>query len=327
MRDVALEAGVGTMTVSRALRQSTSMTGETREKVENAIRKLGYVRNSAAGTLRSNRSKIVAVIVPTISNSIFAETLQALSDILRPAGYHILIGHSGYSIAEEEALIEAFLARQPEAIVLTGYTHSPRAKTLLTAAKIPVVEIWNVSDTPIDISVGISNFDATFAMTKRLIEKKFKAIGYIGGFKENNDRTEQREAGFRAALKNAKMPWIPTRVQRSAFEFESGAAALLELLKRHPEVDVVFAASDILAVGVMLQAAKQNIRVPDDLAVVGFDDSGIAHLMSPALTTVRVPRSAIGHVAAQQILDRLSGNNLDSNTIDLGFQIIERNSG
>lgn len=314
------------MTVSRALREPDQVSETARRKIEKAIRKLHYVPNSAAGTLRSNRSRIVGVIVPTISHSIFADTLQAMSDVLRPAGYHLLIGHSGYSLEEEEALLSAFLARRPEAIVLTGYTHTRRTKTLLKNAGLPVIEIWNLSDQPIDTIIGISNFDAAHEMTRLLIQKGYEAIGYIGGLREGNDRTEQREAGFKIALEEAGRSFDPSLIVRAPFEYERGAQALDELLDRHPNTDCVFAASDILAVGVLLQANRRRIAIPRQLAVAGFDDIGMADKISPTLTTVRVPRRAIGQTAAEMILSRIKGINSDRRILDLGFDIIERES-
>ncbi len=326
MRDVALEAGVGTITVSRALQNPERVAADTRQRIDDAVRKLHYVPNFAAGTLRSARSRIVAVIVPSISNSIFSETLQAMSDVLRPAGYHLLIGHSNYSLSEEESLVRTFLARRPDAMVLTGYTHSPQALELLSRAGLPVIEIWNLCRKPIDTIVGLSSYGAAKAMTEYLINKGHRAIGYIGGLREHNDRSVQREAGFSRALKDAGIAADATRIVRTTFEFESGAVALNELLGRHPDLDAVFAASDILAIGVLLECLRLKLRVPQQLAVAGFDDMGVSSRMTPPLTTVRVPRTEIGRVAAEQILARLAGEEPRQRVIDLGFEIVARES-
>lgn len=326
MRDVAREAGVGTITVSRALQNPERVAAATRQRIDDAVRKLHYVPNLAAGTLRSARSRIVAVIVPTISNSIFSETLQAMSDVLRPAGYHLLIGHSNYSLIEEESLVRTFLARCPDAMVLTGYTHSPQAVELLARAGMPVIEIWNLGRKPIDTIVGLSNYQAAKAMAEYLIAKGHRAIGYIGGLREHNDRSVQREAGFARALKDAGIAVDPSRIVRTSFEFECGAAALNELLARHSDLDAVFAASDILAIGVLLECMRLKLRVPLDLAVAGFDDMGVSSRMTPTLTTVRVPRTQIGRVAAERILARLAGDETGARVIDLGFEVVARES-
>lgn len=326
MRDVARLAGVGAITVSRALQHPDRVTAETRRKIDEAIAALGYVPNLAAGTLRSSKSRIIVAIVPTMSNSIFAETLQSISDVLRPAGFHLLIGHTGYSAAEEEALIAAFLARRPDGVILTGYTHTPRTVELLKRARIPVIEMWNIGPDPIDTIIGMSSYDASLAMTRYLIRKGYRRIGYIGGLLQDNDRTVQREAGFRAGLEEAGRPFDPAMIMRAPFEFESGGIALDELMRRMPDVDAVFAASDILAVGVLLECLGRGIDVPGRLAVAGFDDAGIASRMTPPLTTIRVPRRAIGRTIAERMLARLAGKPAGERIVDLGFELIERAS-
>jgi len=326
MRDIALAANVSAITVSRALTTPDLVAPETRRRVERAVRSLGYVPNLAAGTLASKRSRIVAAIVPNISHSVFAETLQGLSDILRKAGYHLLIGNSGYSLAEEQSLVTTFLARRPDGIVLTGYTHTPRTVQMVRAARIPVVEIWNLSDRPLDTMVGFSNFEAARAMTGFLGGKGYRRIGYIGGLTRDNDRTLQREAGYRAGLRDNHQKFDPRLMLAVPFEYEAGADAIVELLRRDPGVDAVFAAGDVLAVGVLLECVRRGWDVPKRLAVAGFDDARIASRIVPPLTTVQVPRYEIGSMAAQSILERIAGDPALRRVHDLGFRIVERGS-
>ncbi|WP_198598349.1 LacI family DNA-binding transcriptional regulator [Mangrovicella endophytica] len=326
MADVAREAGVGTMTVSRALRSPEQVSEKIRARITDAVRKLNYIPNTAAGTLRSNRSHMVAAIVPTISHSIFADTIEAMSEVLQRAGFHLVIGQSNYGLDQEEALIRTFIARQPEAIVVTGYTHTPAAAALLKSSGLPVVEIWNTCSSPIDASVGISNFDASHAMTRFLLQRGYRRIGYIGGLKRGNDRTVQREAGYRAALSEGGIPYERELIQRAPFDYDAGAKALVQLLARRPDIDCIFAASDILAIGVLLEANRQGIAVPERLAVAGFDDVGLAERMSPPLTTIRFPRKAIGQMAADLIVERLQGRAREQRVVELGFELVERQS-
>ncbi len=326
MRDVALAAGVSAITVSRVITSPDRVAPDTRKRVERAIRSLRYVPNLAAGTLASSRSRIVAVIVPNMSNSVFAETLQGLSDILRKADYHLLIGNSGYSLGEEQSLVTTFLARRPDGIVLTGYTHTQRTVQMLRAARIPVVEMWNLSERPLDTMVGFSNFEAARAMTRHLGDKGYRRIGYIGGLTHDNDRTLQREAGYREALRELGHRLAPRLMLAVPFEYEAGADAIVELLRRDPSVDAVFAAGDVLAVGVLLECIRRGWPVPRRLAVAGFDDARISSRIVPPLTTVAVPRYEIGCTAAQNILDRLGGLPARPRVLDLGFRIVERGS-
>ncbi|WP_271270718.1 LacI family DNA-binding transcriptional regulator [Aliamphritea hakodatensis] len=326
IHDVGREAGVSSITVSRYFRSPERVSESTRKRVEQAVQKLNYVPNRIAGTLASNRSNIVAVIVPNITNSIFAETLQAIEDSLRPSGLHLLIGHSNYSLQTEEDLVRTFLAHRPDGIILTGYTHSENTVEMVRAAGIPVVQIWNITQSPIGVNVGVSSYDAAYTMTRYLIGKGYRNIAYIGGHVTNNDRTVQRESGFLKALDEAGIHFNNNLLQRCNFEFLAGGQALENIMKADPDVEAVFAASDILAVGAMLKCQELNIKIPNDLALAGYDDAGISSLMSPPLTTVAVPRYEIGSQAAQAILKGLNGDPQKPQCIDLGFKIVQRGS-
>ena len=165
MEDVARHAGVSQMTVSRALRTPDKVAPATRARIAAAIAELDYVPDLVAGGLAARRSRLVAVIVSTLENSIFAATVQGLDAALRDQGYAVLLGSSDYSREGEEELLRAVLGRRPDGIVLTDYVHTPAAQRLLRAAGIPVVETWELPAAPLDLAVGFSNLAAARAMT------------------------------------------------------------------------------------------------------------------------------------------------------------------
>jgi len=177
------------MTVSRALREGSSVHADTREAIRRAVKELGYVTNFAASALSARGSKQIALVVPNVSNSVFAETIEGLSDVLTPAGYSLSIAYSGYDRQTEERLVRGLLGYKPDAMILTGFTHTPATRALLRRANIPVVEFWNIGPKPIDLAVGFSNYQAALAMTRYLIERGARQVGYIGGTKIDNDRT------------------------------------------------------------------------------------------------------------------------------------------
>lgn len=326
MSDVAAAAGVSSITVSRTLQHPQKVSPETRQRVEAAISRLNFVPNMAARTLASHRSRIVAAVVPNMAHSVFAETLQGIANVLRPANYQLLVGNSAYSAEEEESLVKAFLARQPDGIVLTGYTHSPALIGMIHASRIPVVEMWNLIENPINTIVGFSNFEAARAMTLYLGKKGYRRIGYIGGPLEGNDRTYQRLKGFRQGMHELGFEVNDNLIFSVAFDYQASVAAFQELLSRSPDLDAVFAAGDVLAVGVHLECLRRGWSIPERLAVAGFDDSEIASLLTPRLTTVRVPRYEIGKTVAEQILKLIGGSEPSARVIDLGFEIVERDS-
>ncbi len=177
--DVAKVAGVSPMTVSRALHRPELVSEATRDKVREAVRQTGYVPNMLAGGLASNKSRLVAIFLPTIANSIFADTVQALMDRLTQAGYQTLLGLTGYSAQQEENLLEAVLGRRPDGIVLTGTLHTESSRMRLAQAGIPVVEAWDLSEDPLDMLVGFSHEKVGEATARHLVDKGYKRFSVV----------------------------------------------------------------------------------------------------------------------------------------------------
>ncbi|KGM34696.1 transcriptional regulator, partial [Inquilinus limosus MP06] len=210
MRDVARLAGVSPMTVSRVQAGSSRVAPETRERIRQAIAQLGYVDDKVAAALSSRRTGFIATLVPTITNSNFADTAHGLTEALRETGYQLLIGYTLYRMSEEEALVRAMLERRPEAIVLAGMNHTEAARTMLRSAGIPVIEIWDCGAAePIDRAVGFSNIEAGRAAARHLIALGHRRIGAIGpaiGGASHDFRGEARLAGFTEVLRQAGLP-------------------------------------------------------------------------------------------------------------------------
>lgn len=327
MIDVARAAGVSAITVSRVLKTPDKVSPETREKVKEAMAAVGYIRNLVAGSLASARSQVIGVVVPTITNSLFADTVEGLTNVIRPHGYQTIIGSTRYNIEEEEDIVRAFLGQRVEAMVLTGTTHSEATREMLLRAPAPVIEMWAMTDNPIDTVIGFSNFEAARQMTAHLIGRGYRQIAYLGGLTKNNDRTSQRLAGYEMALSEAGLTFPDSYKRSSVFDFREGGRAIRSLLEAHPEIDAVFAASDVLAVGAIQECTRRGWAVPDRVAIAGLDDSIIAQEMVPPLTTVRIPRYHIGEVIGNELLRRLHDPGGEANrVIDLGFEIITRTS-
>lgn len=324
MEDVARVAGVSAITVSRVIHHPDKVAEATRENVLSAIEATGYVPNRVAGSLASNKTRVIGALVPTVTNSIFADTITGLTDELNTQGYQLLLGATGYSLAEETRLINAMLAQRPAGIVVTGLQHETAAGTLLHGAGIPVVETWNVDGAPIDMAVGFSNFNACYAMVERLVERGARRIGYVGAPTPANDRAMQRLAGYHAAVVAFDLDASESLVYSGKFSFASGARRLRDLLEARPDVEAIFFGNDILALGALFECQRLGLRIPDDLAIAGFDDVELAASVTPALTTVRIHRYTIGRQAAHVILERLRGNTGTPAITDLGFEIIER---
>ncbi len=324
MEDVARIAGVSLITVSRTLKSPDKVAEATRKRVLAAIEKTGYIPNLVAGGLASHRTNVVGAIIPTITNSIFADTIDGMSDVFSEKGIHLLLGTSGYSLTKEEELIEAMLAQRAAALVITGATHSSRSKNLLKRVRIPVVETWTVDRNPLDIRVGFSNFDASYAMVRHLADCGYRHIGFVNAPVKANDRARARLMAYRQAVQELGLVECRGYEREASFSFHHGAISFADLLENEPQLEAVYCANDILAIGALLESQRRGLRVPDDIGIAGFDDVDLACEINPGLTTVRLPRYDIGHVAAELIVKRINQAEPTNHIADLGYEVVQR---
>lgn len=325
MADVARLAGVSAMTVSRVIKQPETVRAATRARVDASIAALGYVPHAGAGALASRESRLVAALVSTLAGSIFASTIAGLGAGLRAAGHELLLGTTDYSPTSEETLLRAALGRRPDAVVLSTDHHTPDARRLLERAALPVVEIWQLPERPVDMAVGFSNRAAGRAITLFLADCGFRRIGFVGALGADDHRGRRRHQGYGEALAERGLGAPRTIASgRSAASLEDGARGLAQLLERWPDCDAVFCGSDPIAMGAITEAARRGLRLPDDLGIAGFGDFDYAGDAGLGLTTVRIPGERIGLEAAQLILDRKAGRRQRPLVVDVGFEIIRR---
>ncbi|WP_218510308.1 LacI family DNA-binding transcriptional regulator [Variovorax sp. dw_308] len=321
LSDVSKLAGVSAITVSRALNTPGLVSPETREKVRLAVERTGYVPNLLAGGLASNRSRLVAALVPTIAGPVFLETIQALTEALADKGYQLMLGQAGYNNAREDALIDAIVGRRPDGIVLTGIMRSVDGRRRLLASGIPVVETWDLTPTPIDMLVGFSHEKAGAAMAQYLHRKGYRKPVIVTG---DDQRAALRRHGFEQAWRILGGNAAPVREVPAPTTLGSGREALSALLVAGADIDAVACSSDVLAHGVITEAQARGMRVPGDMGVIGFGDLGFAQHAHPAITTVRIDGTGIGRQAARFIVERAEGREVEQMVVDLGFSLIER---
>lgn len=308
MTDVAKAAGVSPMTVSRAFRSDASVGIKTRARILKIAEELGYVFDERASNLRSQKSGFVAVTVPTINNANFAETVDALSTELAGAGMQVLLGYDRYDTGEEEKRIEQLLRRRPEAIVVTGGQHSDRARRLLEASGVPVVETWDLPADPIEHVVGFSNVAAMELVVDHLVARNARKIAFIGGDFSEDTRGAERRRGFENAMRRHGLSpelQIPIGGPSSV---GSGARAMGELLDAHPDVDAAIGVFDYAAFGALTECRRRGVRVPDDVMIAGFGAVDVATLSEPSITTVDPHCAEIGRRAGELIRSILAGD-------------------
>ena len=325
--DVARVAGVSPITVSRALNQPELLTEKTLAKVAAAVLATGYVKNMVAGALASNRSKLVALLLPTIANTIFADTVQAATDTLTASGYQVLLGLSGYDTGREEALVETILSRRPDGIIVTGTSHTELTRQRLLHARIPVVETWDMTTTPIDMLVGFSHEAVGAAMAADLLARGYRRFAILT---LDDPRGARRNAGLVAALGAHGVTVVNTATLPAPATMPLGREGAARLFaapkKRRP--DVIVCSSDTLALGAMTEAASRGLRVPEDVAIMGFGDLHYAAHTVPPLSTVSIDGTAIGRLAAQRLLDRFQHVLMPASdrVTDTGFALLHRSS-
>jgi LacI family transcriptional regulator, gluconate utilization system Gnt-I transcriptional repressor len=327
MADVARLAGVSPMTVSRAFKLDASVSENTRSAILEAADRLGYVFDSTASNLRSQRTDFVAVTIPSINNANFADTVRGLSEGVKARGLQILLGYTDYDINEEERLIEQLLRRRPEAIVVTGGRHTPRARRLLENAGIPVIETWDLPETPVGHVVGFSNAAAVCTMVDHFVSTGITRIAFIGGDADRDTRGTDRRAGFIAAMTAhglqadrliaAGVPPISMR---------EGADAMGRLLDNLPDTQAVICVSDLSAFGALTECQRRGVDVPGQMSVAGFGDYEIANICVPSLTTLNPFPREIGARAAKLILDVLDGRQTEPATIIVAPELMRRHS-
>jgi len=322
--DVARLADVAAITVSRALRHPSRVSLELRTKIDDAVATLGYVPDPIARALASSRTDVVGVLVPSLTNVVFADVVKGIYDQLRDSPLQIQMGNTHYSALEEERLVNVFLSQKPAALIVAGIDQTATTRKMLADAGCPVVQIMETSDDPVDMLVGFSHFDGGREATRHLIDSGYRRIGFIGA--RMDPRTQRRLAGYRRAMEDADLfdPALITTTPTPS-SVTLGGQLLADALGRTPDMDAIFCNNDDLALGALFECQRSSIRVPQRLGICGFNDLEMMAVAFPTLSSVRTPRYAIGQHAVQLLLDRLADKSVYPIT-DLGFELRPRES-
>ncbi len=324
LNEVARLAAVSPITASRALRGVATVAPELVEKVRAAAQSLGYVANPAARALASSCSQTVVVLVPSLSNQLFIETLEAIQDVLRPRGLDVVIGNYHYSAEEEEKLLRNHLVNRPRGILLTGSDRTQASQQMLEASGIACVHMMELDPRPGTYSVGFSQEQAGAQAARHLLGRGRKRLAYMAA--QLDTRVLQRGAGFRQVLEDAGLFDAELQVTTPLpSSIGLGGELFARLLDEHPDVDGIFFCNDDLAQGASLEALRLGVAIPRQVSMIGFNDlPGSAHMV-PRLTSIRTPRQEVGQRAAQVLLGLLDGV-VQQSRVDLGFELVVRES-
>ncbi|MFB4282736.1 substrate-binding domain-containing protein [Nonomuraea sp. MTCD27] len=306
IRRVADLAGVSATTVSHTLNGRRPVAEETRRRVLQAIEELGYRPNVLARGLRTSRSQTIGLIIPDITNPFYPALARGLQDVLGPAGYDQIISNTDGVRRVERAAIEQMIARQVDGLAFAVFhTHAEDLLPVIEAG-IPVVRLGGrLVQRGVDLVHSDDEGGAAEA-TRHLLGRGYRRIAFVCGPAAEGPAAE-RVAGYRAALADAGVPADRALVTHTEFSRAGGAEGVARLLELPEPPDAVLCANDVMAIGALDVAAQRGLRVPGDLAVMGFDDIEAAGMVSPGLTTMANPAREIGQATAVRLLERLRG--------------------
>lgn len=319
LTNVAKKAGVSTATVSRYLNLPTMVAAATGERIRAAIEEIGYVPNLLAGGLASNRSRLVAVIVPSLSFSIFNDTIDSIVEALAREGYTAMLGLSGQNDERFENILDGVMARRPDGLIITAAS-TDKIKRKLSSSGATIVETWDLPEHPLDVAVGFSHKAVGRAIGAFAIQQGYRAPVVISA---SGRRAQLRYEGIVETLAEHHLPPPPIDYLGGVTRFGEGRRRFAHILDSGQRPDLVICSSDWLAQGVLVEANCRGFRVPDDVGVIGFGDLAFAADMDPPITSVHIPWDEIGNRAVDALVRRNEGHAIEK-VVDVGFEIISR---
>jgi len=326
--DVARALKISPSTVSRGLKDHPHIKKETREKIKACAHEMGYQRNKFASSLRKKRTETIGVVVPKLNSFFQATAIAGIEKITNEHGYGLLISQSQESGKQEAACISTLYNSRVDGLIISLAYDTKKLDhfNILLNKNIPVVFFDRVTECPGCMSVIIDNFKAGYEITCHLIEQGCRRIMHLGGNLLRNVYLE-RFNGYKQALIDNKLKYDQELLLISELNHESGMKAAQAIMKMKQKPDGIFAANDATAVAVICTLQKMGIRVPQDIAVAGFNNEPLSQVVQPNLTTIEYPAKDIGEIAATALINKLNNKGTGNlSTIVLKHKLIIRES-
>ncbi len=325
IKDVARKAGVSVATVSRVVNASGLVREETRARVERAVEELSYAPHGAARSLITSRTSTVGIVLPDIYGEFFSEVIRGIDLVARKSGYHVLVSSSHADLSETQEVLRAMYGRVDGLVAMIPEA-SPALLERSLPRSLPVVLLNTRPGRSRFSSLGVDNRGGAAALVRHLLDLGHVRIAHVAGPEPNFDAAE-RKRGWRDALARAGRPPEPGLDLPGNFDEESGAEAGERLLALRPRPTAVFAANDSMAIGCLSTLRRAGVRVPEEMALAGFDDVPIARFTTPPLTTVRVDIKELGGEAMRRLLAALAnGGEPERTRVVLPTELVVRES-
>lgn len=322
LSEVAKAAGVSKMTASRVLRKEGGYSEKTRVKVMEKVDALGYLPNRLATVFAGDKSStFVGVSIPDLGNEVFAQVLEGIDRKLGAVGRQTVLGLTQHTQEEEENWIRTVLSWQPAGLILTGRYHSPRATEMLVNSGVPIVEIWDLNSSPLDMCVGINHFDSGFDMGRFLISRGYRNLGYVGTSHDTANAASMRLDGFCKAVEGGGGTVVRQLCLHDTATYYPGFYGAEQLLGGAGEIECIFFQNDAMAFGGLQYCESKGLRTPEDIGIAGWGDLPVASVMKKRLTSMHVPHLKLGQRAAEMMLARLADEPAQISQ-DIGFRLI-----
>ena len=326
IKDVAKQAGVSISTVSRVINDSKPVTDEVKQKVLDVIKETGYIPNPLARSLVTKKSQLIGVIVPEVSDSFVNEILNGIEEVAKMYDYEILLANT-YSDKEQELKsINLLRAKQVEGIVMICWKVEEEHISYIQNCGIPATYISKTARDYDIHTVSINNKEATYDMTKYLIDKGHEDIAFIMTSKDDTVLEMERLSGYEKALMDSNINVNKEFIKYGETTYEAGYESMKELLDEGKVPHAAFVTGDEAAIGAMNAICDAGYKVPEDISVAGFNDVKIAKIYRPKLTTVHQPLYDMGAVAIRMVIKMINKEILESKKIELPYKIVERES-
>jgi LacI family gluconate utilization system Gnt-I transcriptional repressor len=313
------------MTVSRALREPGKVSAKSLQKIRAVIDRLGYVPDPAARALAAGRTNVIGVIVPSVTNNVFADVMAGIYSRAEGTDWQVQLGNSRYSPLEEERLVRTFLSQRPAGLIISGIDQSSATAAMLRDANCRIVQVMETGPDPFDMMVGFSHLEASRAAARHLIAAGYRRPGFIAA--RLDPRTQRRLEGFRDVAREAGL-LDPGRIITTprASTVTLGCELTADLLARAPDTDAILCNNDDLALGALFECQRRGLQVPTQIGICGFNDLEMMAVANPGVTSVRTYRLDMGRRAMSMMMEALAGSGPGETLIDLGFEVIPRGS-
>ena len=309
INQVAKMAGVSTATVSRALNKPNTVSEAVKKKIERIIKKIGYIPNAGARSLMLKRTGSIGVIVPTLDNAIFAQGLEEFQRQLSQSGYQMLVASTNYDPEIENQQMRNLLLQGVEGIAMFGSSQKLELIRLLRTRKLPYIHIGTL-DTPLNgYAAGFDNKKAIQLGVEYLVQVGHRNFGMIAGKTEDNDRARDRVDGVVELLKRNRISLKKESIIEVPYQIQDARIALKKLLQINPSISAVVCGNDVLAIGALLEAQSQGIKIPHQCSILGFDNLELSRHIQPSLSTIHIDAIGMWSKAAHHLMSQINGIN------------------